>query len=172
MFQALDNRDSAKQSERSEWIGLLARAPVEFLEAALSSEPAGETRWLRSPETGLMMVEARVGGGGARFNVGEVTVTRCALKFKNLTDNGETLVGVSYVLGRSHRKAKLAALADALLQDPVHAPDVSKALLEPLRRLLESQTQAKHAKVQQSKVEFFTVAREAGSLAALAEEEQ
>jgi alpha-D-ribose 1-methylphosphonate 5-triphosphate synthase subunit PhnG len=165
----------AQPGARAKWIGLLARAPIELLDAALGTEPQREVAWLRAPETGLMMVEGRVSGNGSRFNVGEVTVTRCALKYestcKNPSKSGETFVGVAYVLGRSHLKARLAALADALLQDPVHGVILAKTLLEPLRQQLESDAKTRQTKTQQSKVEFFTVAREAGSPAALAEEE-
>ena len=35
---------------------------------------------LRGPETGLVMVRGRAGGGGAPFNLGEMTVTRCTVR--------------------------------------------------------------------------------------------
>ncbi len=59
------------------------------------------------------MVRGRTGGGGAAFNLGEMTVTRCTVR----TDAG--FVGHAYVAGRDERQAEMAALADALLQDPV-----------------------------------------------------
>src|SRR5262245_18081193 len=99
---------------RRDWMGLLARAPLTALEIWLrragEGVPMPERIWLRRPETGLVMLRGRVGGEGGRFNVGEMTVTRCAVRL----ETGE--VGVSYIGGRSHRKAELAALADALLQ--------------------------------------------------------
>ena len=54
----------------------------------------------------------RTGGTGTRFNVGEMTVTRCAVQLEG------GAVGVAYVRGRDRRHAELAALLDALLQDP------------------------------------------------------
>ena len=41
-------------------------------------------RVLRGPEAGLVMVRGRAGGGGAPFNLGEMTVTRCTVR----TDGG------------------------------------------------------------------------------------
>lgn len=115
--------------------------------------------WLRPPETGLMMVQGRVGGTGERFNLGEVTVTRCALRLSGVTNNA--LVGVSYVLGRNHRLAQLAAVADALLQDPSQLAALQANLLNPLREHLQQQQTERHARAQTTKVDFLTVAREA-----------
>ena len=71
-------------------------------------------------------------------------------------------VGVAYVMGRSHRHAQLAAVADALLQDPAQQASLDAQVLAPVRRHLELQRARRHARAQSSKVEFFTVAREAG----------
>jgi alpha-D-ribose 1-methylphosphonate 5-triphosphate synthase subunit PhnG len=119
-----------------------------------------QLQWLRRPETGLMMVQGRVGGTGERFNLGEVTVTRCALRL-NTTDS-DAPVGVYYLLGRNHRQAQLAAVADALLQDPAQHAELEANLLTPLREHLQAQNAARHARAQTTKVDFLTVAREAG----------
>jgi alpha-D-ribose 1-methylphosphonate 5-triphosphate synthase subunit PhnG len=97
-------------------MALLARAPLPLLEQYLAPHLSNQSQWLRRPETGLMMVQGRAGGTGERFNLGEITVTRCTLRLGDAA--GNTPVGVAYVLGRSHRHAQLAATADALLQDP------------------------------------------------------
>jgi alpha-D-ribose 1-methylphosphonate 5-triphosphate synthase subunit PhnG len=146
--------------ERRDWMALLARAPLGTLEAWLRRASAagglpGRT-WLRRPETGLVMVRGRVGGGGERFNLGEMTVTRCALR----TDSGE--MGVAYVPGRSHRKAELAALADALLQSPSWHESVMRRLMKPLRAHVAAEAERMRRKAQATRVEFFTLAREAG----------
>ena len=140
---------------------MLARAPLDLLEPALGTHAQRTPQWLRAPETGLVMVQGRAGGTGERFNVGEVTVTRCALRLGDAGDAGAA-VGVAYVLGRSHRHAQLAAVADALLQDPAQQAVLNTQLLEPVRRHLALQRARRHARAQGSKVEFFTVAREAG----------
>ena len=73
-------------------------------------------------------------------------------------------MGVAYVLGRSHRHAQLAAVADALLQDPAQQAALNTQLLVQVRRHLALQRARRHARAQSSKVDFFTVAREAGDV--------
>lgn len=144
-------------------MALLARAPLNLLESALRAHAALPASWLRAPETGLMMVQGRAGGTGERFNLGEATVTRCALRVNAHAGSGQATVGIAYVLGRSHRQVHLAALADALLQDPVHQSALKTDLIEPIRCHL-AQVQAEHqARTASTRVDFFTVARESGS---------
>ena len=143
-------------------MALLARAPQPLLDAALAEHTQTQPQWLRRPETGLMMVQGRVGNTGERFNLGEVTVTRCALRLD--TAEADAPVGVAYVLGRNHRQAQLAAVADALLQDPKQHPVLEASLLTPLRQHLQTRQASRHARAQTTKVDFLTVAREAGSL--------
>jgi alpha-D-ribose 1-methylphosphonate 5-triphosphate synthase subunit PhnG len=144
-----------QESERKEWLGLLARAPLALLEAWAALQPKREIDWLRRPETGLVMVRARAGGTGAQFNLGEMTVTRCALRL----DGAAT--GVAYVQGRAARKAEIAALADALLQT-VEGAAVRRDLIEPIRARLDADATRQRRKTQATKVEFYTLAREAG----------
>ena len=146
---------------RQTWMALLARAPEELLEKHLANHCLGNLEWLRPTETGLMMVQGRAGGTGQRFNLGEVSLTRCVLKPDALLTRCKQ-VGVSYVLGGSHRHAQLAALADALLQEPELHDHWDQLLLRPISQLLSGQMQANNAQAQATKVEFFTVAREAG----------
>ncbi len=160
MFQTYDHAESASVKARQAWIALLARAPQPLLDAALAHHVQAQPRWLRRPETGLMMVQGRVGGTGERFNLGEVTVTRCALRLAVVQDGAP--VGVAYVLGRSHRQAQMAALADALLQDPAQRAELELTLLAPVRAHLLRQQAQRHQRAQTSKVDFLTVAREAG----------
>lgn len=160
MFQAFDNPGAGRPLQRAHWMALLARAPLDLLEPALRGHLARPARWLRAPETGLMMVQGRAGGTGERFNLGEVTVTRCALRVQ--AEGAEPTVGVGYVLGRSQRHVHLAALADALLQDPAQQSALDAALLAPLRRHLADQQAQRRARAASTKVDFFTVARESG----------
>jgi alpha-D-ribose 1-methylphosphonate 5-triphosphate synthase subunit PhnG len=159
MFHAFDNAEPNRPMDRQAWMGLLARAPEELLEAALAAHTPTDVRWLRRPETGLMMVQGRAGGTGERFNLGEVTVTRCALRLAT----GDAPVGVAYVVGRNQRQARLAAVADALLQEPARQAALELNLLEPIRVHLQNEAAQRHARAQTTKVEFFTVARESGS---------
>lgn len=162
MFQAFDNPGPGRPLGRAQWMALLARAPLDLLESALHGQAAHPTRWLRTPETGLMMVQGRAGGTGERFHLGEVTVTRCALRVQP-AGGCEPTVGVAYVLGRSHRQVHLAALADALLQDPARQPALDAQLLEPIRCHLRRTLAERQARAASTKVDFFTVARESGT---------
>ena len=161
MLHTFDSPATERTLSRPDWMALLARAPLEVLEASLVTFDQASPRWLRAPETGLMMVQGRAGGTGERFNLGEVTVTRCALRLPGATQQAP--VGVAYVMGRSHRHAQLAAIADALLQDPSQQAALDDLLLQPVRNHLAHQQMQRQQRVQSTKVEFFTVARESGS---------
>lgn len=161
MFHAFDNPGPDRPLQRADWMALLARAPQALLESVLGPQAAATPRWLRAPETGLMMVRGRAGGTGERFNLGEVTVTRCALRLDGV--GAAAPVGVAYVLGRSHRQAQLAALADALLQDPAQQAALDARLLTPVRQHLARLRAERAARAQSTKVDFFTVARESGA---------
>ena len=152
MLQVVDKSDS----ERREWMGLLSRAPRELLEAWAEREKLPPFSWLRRPESGLAMVRARTGGGGEKFNLGEMTLTRCALRLESGAG------GVAYVQGRDQRKAELAALADAMLQTRASAQRVRAELLAPIRAHLEQRAAQMQRKAQATRVDFFTLAREAG----------
>jgi alpha-D-ribose 1-methylphosphonate 5-triphosphate synthase subunit PhnG len=160
MFHAFDNTGSNRPTPRPEWMALLARAPLALLESALAEHPTSPLRWLRRPETGLYMVQGRAGGTGERFNLGEITVTRCALR---AASHDDAPVGVAYVRGRDHRKAQLAALADALMQDTEQHNALEQALLIPVRQHLAEEQACSAARARSTTVDFFTVAREAGS---------
>ncbi len=162
MFHAFDNDTPGNPVRRADWMAVLAKAPLALLESALASHSVAAPQWLRAPETGLLMVQGRAGATGERFNLGEVTVTRCALRLSPSASLAAQ-VGVAYILGRSHRHAHLAAAADALLQDPAQHEALQASLLEPVRQHLALQRAVRHSRAQSTKVEFFTVAREAGA---------
>ena len=68
---------------RKGWMATLAKAPAARLAALMPDLPAHAL--LRPPETGTVMVRGRVGGTGAPFNLGEMTVTRASVR---LADGG------------------------------------------------------------------------------------
>jgi alpha-D-ribose 1-methylphosphonate 5-triphosphate synthase subunit PhnG len=152
MFQASDSGGN----DRRDWMQLLARAPLAMLENWMHSAGDGGRIWLRKPEIGLAMLRARTGGAGERFNLGEVTLTRCALRI----ETGE--VGIAYVKGRSLRQAELAAYADALLQAAPWRDAVWRRLIEPVRAHLEVKAARDRHRAQATRVDFLTMAREAG----------
>lgn len=138
---------------RQGWMGLLARAPEAALMALwdrIEERPAYD--WLRAPETGGVMVRGRAGGTGAPFNLGEMTVTRCALALADGT------VGHAYVQGRSRAKAEAAALIDALMQTEA-AERIRTRVLEPLAAQMAERAETRAARAAATKVEFFTLVR-------------
>lgn len=159
MFHAFDNDGPNRPTLRPTWMALLARAPLPLLEQYLAPHLSNQSQWLRRPETGLMMVQGRAGGTGERFNLGEITVTRCTLRLGDAA--GNTPVGVAYVLGRSHRHAQLAATADALLQDPQRHEELETSLLDAIRQFLKAQHTQRQQRAQSTRVDFLTMAREA-----------
>jgi alpha-D-ribose 1-methylphosphonate 5-triphosphate synthase subunit PhnG len=147
--------ETPDQEARRRRLSLLARTGRETLEAAWNRlDPKPAFRRLKQPETGLVMVRARAGGNGQRFNMGEMTVTRCVVA---LEEGG--LMGVGYVAGRDRRRAELAALFDALAQQPQHAAMVEAELLTPTQDDAAAARQARAAKVAATKVDFFTLVR-------------
>ncbi|GAA4338168.1 hypothetical protein GCM10023165_16670 [Variovorax defluvii] len=100
MLHGFDKHPADRLLDRAQWMALPARAPLPMLESALGKDAERTPHWLRAPETGLTMVQGRAGGTGERFNLGVVTVTRCALRLGG-APRGEAAIGVAYVLGRS-----------------------------------------------------------------------
>ncbi len=141
------------QTDRRAWMGLLARSPaarVAALWQAVGREPAH--RVVRAPEVGGVMVRGRTGAVGAAFNLGEMSVTRCAVRL------GEGPVGHAHVQGRDREHARIAALIDAVMQtDGAAALEV--AILTPLRREEAGRRADRAAKAAATKVDFFTMVR-------------
>lgn len=146
--------EHALQAARRRWMSVLARAPRDELEAAFAGLPAPPPyRHMRAPEIGLVMVQGRAGGNGNPFNLGEMTVTRCALKL----DDGT--VGFGYVQGRDRRRAELAALFDALLQHEGRRAQLEDTVIAPLAAAQRARREARSRKAASTKVEFFTMVR-------------
>lgn len=139
---------------RQGWLAVLARASLPQLEAGLPSlETLPALTQVRPAEVGMVMLRGRIGGTGNPFNVGEASVVRCAVRL------GNGPLGVSYALGRDKRRAELAAVCDALLQDPRHHDALQRELVQPIARELARKRAQTHSDVAQSKVEFFTLVR-------------
>jgi alpha-D-ribose 1-methylphosphonate 5-triphosphate synthase subunit PhnG len=137
---------------RRQWLAVLARADTQQL-AELLPPALATPQFIRAAEVGMVMLRGRAGGSGEAFNLGEASVTRCALRF------GSGPLGVGYTLGRDRPKAELIATFDALLQDPLHHAQLFVTVIEPLAA---SQAQAREAASRaaaESRVEFFTFVR-------------
>jgi alpha-D-ribose 1-methylphosphonate 5-triphosphate synthase subunit PhnG len=133
-------------------MAILARAPAEGLEALLNEAGgAPEYTVLRGPEGGLVMVRGRAGGGGAPFNLGEMTVTRCSVRLRS------GLVGHAYVAGREPRRAEIAALLDALMQDPERAETLEARIIAPLEASQAARRTERAGKAAATRVQFFAM---------------
>ena len=140
--------------DRSSWMSLLACTPPARLAEhwrGLGLNP--DFVWLREPEIGCVMVRGRAGGSGLPFNLGEMTVTRCALRL-----TAADVSGHAYVQGRDRGHAQRAALIDALMQTH-EASRLWRDLLQPLEAARARDRADETARAEATRVDFFTLAR-------------
>lgn len=139
-------------TERAAWMRILSLSPWREFEPLARDLLATPHDVLRAPEAGLVMLRGRMGATGAAFNLGEASVTRCAVR---LSSGHE---GHAYVMGRNPEHARLAALCDALLQT-----DGGEALRARVIAPLEASLRQSHieaaGKAAATKVDFFTMVR-------------
>ncbi len=149
--QLRDERSTKMPRQR--WMAILARATTAELDAIVQQMGGVPPHTLPKPaEIGTVMIEARAGGTGVRFNMGEATVTRCVV------DLGNGALGFAYALGTDRRKALLAAIIDARLQEA----ESEQWLHEAIGQLAQKQQQARDLasrKAAATKVDFFTMVR-------------
>lgn len=144
--------------ERRRTARVLATAELDELERLWNAWPdQPKVEHLRGPESGLVMVQGRLGGTGDRFNLGEATVTRSTVVVRPVGAN-ET-VGTAYVLGSHPDHAAIAACFDALLAGE-HRERVLTDVIEPLERMRAERDATARAQARSTVVDFFTVARE------------
>ncbi|MBP1884238.1 phosphonate C-P lyase system protein PhnG [Sinorhizobium mexicanum] len=139
--------------ERREGMRLLARATLAELVGAweaITDRP--DVAPVRGPETGLVMVRGRIGGGGDAFNLGEATVSRATVRLAS----GE--IGHGQMLGTDKERARLAAIFDALFQTERY-----RSAIEALHRLIAARIDAedrrKAEETAATRVDFFTMVR-------------
>ncbi len=143
----------ADDAARKAWMSLLAKAPADRLQGLWDGLAlAPQYSWLRQPEIGTTMVRGRMGGTGAAFNLGEMTVTRCSLRLE------DGRVGHAYVQGRDAARACIAAQVDALMQGP-ERDTLEPALIRPLEEAQAAAADARATKAAATRVEFFTMVR-------------
>ena len=80
-----------------------------------------------------------------------MTATRCTVR----TEAG--FVGHAYVAGRSERQAELAALADALLQDPLRQAALLEDVIETLATAQQTRRDTVAARAAATRVQFFAM---------------
>ncbi|OZI31371.1 phosphonate C-P lyase system protein PhnG [Bordetella genomosp. 10] len=145
---------TGSQAARAAWMRVLALADGAALDQAYRAlGPLPAFRPLRAPEVGMAMVRGRAGGTGEQFNLGEMSVTRCAVAFE------QGVVGTAYVQGRSLRHAEQAAVLDGLLQMDDWREPVQASVIAPLARAQEERRARRAAEAAQTRVEFFTMVR-------------
>jgi alpha-D-ribose 1-methylphosphonate 5-triphosphate synthase subunit PhnG len=145
---------SHAESVRRKALAILARADLSALAEAwrgLPEAPVFEV--LRRPEFGLVMARGRIGGGGAPFNLGEVTMTRCVVRL----ETGE--VGYGNVMGRDAERAELVARFDALAQAERYREYVNTNLLAPVAARAQREDETVRQETAATRVNFFTMVR-------------
>ncbi|MGV8937914.1 MAG: phosphonate C-P lyase system protein PhnG [Allorhizobium sp.] len=146
--------DTDAGNPRKRVVDMLAQALREELDAAWETvDPKPEAQALRGPETGMVMIRGRIGGGGAPFNLGEATISRATVRLST------GAVGHGHTLGTDAEKARLAAVFDALWQDPDVRPLVEAQLLAPIAARLATHDTRKAEEAAATRVDFFTMVR-------------
>ena len=139
---------------RREMMALLAQGDTQMIARGLAAcDHDPEIVELRAPEIGLVMLRGRIGGTGSPFNLGEATVTRAAVRLAS----GEK--GFSYIFGRDVKKARLAAVCDALWQANCSRRDIEQHVLAPLRVERDRRLKSDRERTAATKVDFFTLVR-------------
>lgn len=153
MMDAKVKQESPPDPARKEAMRLLAQATLAELKdawKALADQP--EVYPVRGPETGLVMVRGRIGGGGDPFNLGEATVSRATVRLST----GE--IGHGQLLGTDKERARLAAIFDALAQRDGDRAKV-EALLGSVADRLAQEERRKSEETAATRVDFFTMVR-------------
>ena len=124
----------ADTATRQHWMSVLAHSqPAELAARLKALNITADYEVIRAAETGLVQIQARMGGTGERFFAGDATLTRAAVR---LTDG---TLGYSWVLGR----------------DKQHA----ERCIAPLDADRMARIAARQAEVNASRVDFFTMVR-------------
>lgn len=132
----------------------LALAEDEELETAYANfSDRPEWHFARKPETGLIMAQGRIGGGGAAFNIGEISTTRAVVTLAT----GET--GYAYCKGRNQRRAAIIAFFDAVWQHPSLNHRLKTEIIQVLNQNIKTRDNKCARETAATKVDFFTLVR-------------
>jgi alpha-D-ribose 1-methylphosphonate 5-triphosphate synthase subunit PhnG len=148
------NENGSSHDERIGLMRICAYAHDAELERAVDEFGAGlQIDEIRAPQTGLVMLKGRIGGTGSAFNAGEATVTRAVISIRGCA------TGYSWMLGRSAKRARLAAIVDALGQNSANLVTLNRVLVEPVSRRLAQAAALNAEQVAATRVDFFTLVR-------------
>lgn len=140
-------------AERKRVMELLAKATLAELSAAWQAlEIKPEVNPVRGPESGLVMVRGRIGGGGDAFNLGEATVSRATVRL------GSGEIGHGQSLGNDREKVRLAAVFDALHHRADHRHIVD-ALVDDVENRIAAEDREQAEQTAATRVDFFTMVR-------------
>lgn len=154
MTRETEPDEADPQHARRAAMAVLARAEAGELQQAWNDWPdRPDVRPLRGPETGLVMVRGRIGGGGTPFNLGEATVTRATVELST------GRVGHAHALGTDKEKVRHAAIIDALWQDETSRAAVEDRIVAPIRQRLDRVDQERSEETAATRVDFFTMVR-------------
>jgi len=152
-MDAIKQNTGTAVNGRKRIMGLLARASGEELQTSwLAIEPRPDVHPVRGPETGLVMVRGRIGGGGDPFNLGETTVSRATVRL------GSGEIGHGQLLGNDREKARLAAIFDALHQRPEYRSAVDQ-LIDAVESRIHAEDRKHAEQTAATRVDFFTMVR-------------
>ncbi|MDY0362388.1 MAG: phosphonate C-P lyase system protein PhnG [Desulforegulaceae bacterium] len=112
--------------------------------------------YLRKPETGLYMVRGKTDPDKQIFNLGEVIVSRCAVKTK------DNFKGISYIKGSDIKYCEFCAVLDGAMQNEKNFTDIYEKIIEPAFLILEQEKKKNFEKINKTKVEFFTMGKSDG----------
>ncbi|PIP01285.1 phosphonate C-P lyase system protein PhnG [Pleomorphomonas carboxyditropha] len=150
MDAALADPETGRRRQR---MGLLARASAAELEAAWAAlDVPPEVTDLRGPETGLVMLTGRIGGDGARFNLGEATVSRSTVRLAS------GRIGFGQLLGSDRDRARRAAVFDALAGTEEGGSVVERLCAAVEARLIDERRR-QESETASTRVDFFTLVR-------------
>ena len=108
---------------------------------------------LRGPETGLVMIRGRMGGGGAPFNFGEATVTRATVSLSN----GQ--VGHAYALALTRTRCATQPYLMRSGRMKGHGARWKNTWLRPFARDWMHRTKQCREETAATRVDFFTMVR-------------
>lgn len=150
----MDATAPASTAARQHWMSVLAKASSEeILDAWNNLAVKPDYHFLRAPETGLVMIQARAGGSGQRFNFGEMTMTKCIVEL------GDGTMGHAYVAGSDPAHAEIAAVLDAVLQTEDGDRSVADEIIAPLAGKQLNRRRSVETKTAATRVDFFTLVR-------------
>jgi len=150
----MTSQTSQTEQGRKTLLSVLAKSKLNDIKTCWQDTLENQSyQTIRPPQTGMVMAVARAGSSGEPFNLGEVSVTRCAIRL----DSGET--GVGYVTGNSKDHALHIAVIDALSQTEDQQQPLQRDVIKPLQKKLQLLKKQQQEKADATKVDFFTMVR-------------